>query len=590
MTVAIEAKAADDPFERRVVAAQLRAHYAQIPAMAIAPTAGGFFTAWVLWGAVENSYLVIGVSAVTLLSAARLLLFKRFFAADERQADRALWRRVAVGAAFFSGCLWGSAAPLLYPPNRPDYAVYLLVLLTLLPIVPVAALAVYMPAFYAYFIPCMAPFIITLALQDPWPDKMTALLLVMMMMAMLTFALSYSRSLAEAIRLRLRLAEKSAALEEAIKHKSQFIAAASHDLRQPVHAMGLFIESLRDGDAGSTSHRVVNYLDASLRNLRSMLNNMLDISTLEAATVKVQLQDVALDAMLQKLADEFTPLAAQRGLRFRYRRGRWVVRSDPALLERMLRNLLSNALKYTPRGGVLLACRRHDQTLLLQVWDTGRGIRADQFELVFREFTRIDDQQRDQIDGLGLGLAIVQRMGLLLGHPVSLRSRVGQGSVFSLELGHGHAPDAPPDTGNTTEPAAPGAGLVMVVDDDESVGAGTATLIERWGYRTRVCKSAAEAVATLAAGGESPQLLIVDFRLGPGMSGREAVESIQQRLGHAVPVIIVTGDTEPMRIREAVEAGHALLHKPVDPKRLRACIAVALPNPGDTGTAPLGQA
>jgi CheY-like chemotaxis protein len=162
--------------------------------------------------------------------------------------------------------------------------------------------------------------------------------------------------------------------------------------------------------------------------------------------------------------------------------------------------------------------------------------------------------------------------------------------VFSLELGRGQAPHVPPDTGETTEPAArSGAALVMVVDDDASVGAGTATLVERWGYRTQVVKSAAEAMAALETGGECPQLLIVDFRLGPGMSGREAVESIRRRLGHAVPVIIVTGDTEPMRIREAVEAGHALLHKPVDPKRLRACIAVALPDPGEARPAPLGH-
>jgi two-component system, sensor histidine kinase len=180
-------------------------------------------------------------------------------------------------------------------------------------------------------------------------------------------------------------------------------------------------------------------------------------------------------------------------------------------------------------------------------------------------------------------------MGLLLGHRVSLRSRVGRGSVFSLELGRGTAPHAPPDPGRANGPAVQGAGLVMVVDDDEAVGVGTATLIERWGYRTLVCRSTAEALARLAAGGESPQLLIVDFRLGPGHSGREAVELIRQRLGHAVPVIIVTGDTEPMRIRDAVEAGHALLHKPVDPKRLRACIAVALPNPGDAEGLPPGQ-
>lgn len=583
---------AANPAQAAVRLALLRAHYAQIPAMAIAPTAGGLFSAWVLWGTVQNRYLVIGMAAVTLLSGLRLLLYRHYFKLAPERAAQRRWYAVAVVSAGISGCIWGSVAPFLYPPQAPGHEVFLVVLLTLLPIVPVSALASYPPALYAYFIPCTVPFVATLALQDSRGEKMAALLLLMMMGAMLTFARRYSQSLAEATLLRVQLAGQSQALQTAVQQKAQFIAAAGHDLRQPVHAMSLFLASLRDSADRTQDAPMLGHLEASLANLRSMLGNMLDISKLDAEVLGPQMQDVALDVLLARLADEHRPLAAQKGLAFRTRLAPAVVCSDPLLLERIVRNLLANALKYTDRGGVALVCRGHAAGWRLQVVDTGVGIAAGDIATVFQPFRQLGNRERSDANGLGLGLAIVQRMALLLGHPLRVRSTPGRGTVFTLDLPRGTGPlpaaPAPAATSATTPAARPlpdmPAGWVMVIDDDAAVGAAAGTLLRQWGHRVSVCATADDALAVLHTAADSPQLLLVDLRLAGGQSGLDAVALIHQHLQQAVPVILITGDTAPERIRHAYDAGHVLLHKPVDPQRLRLCLAELCPPPGQALT------
>jgi len=565
--------------QRRLRAEQLREHYAQIPAMAIAPTAGAFFTAWVLWGAVDDRDLQVGVGAVTALSALRLLLYRAYFRLDAAQADAPHWHRLAVAAALASGCVWGSAAPFLYPPELPQYTVFVVVLLTMLPVVPVAALAAYMPAFYAYYLPCLTPFVVTLALRDNRAELMAAVLLVMMLVAMLVFARRYSNGLAQAIVLRMQLADQGDALRLAAAHRSRFIAAASHDLRQPVHAMGLFLESLRRQGGGAADEGLIGHLEASQRNLREMLTNMLDISRLDAAVAAPQMRAVAIGALLQRLAAEFAPLAAVRQLDFRVRVADGVVHTDPALLERIVRNLLSNALKYTRRGGVLLACRPYGDALRIQVFDTGIGIAAQHHGRIFQEYDQLDPPDRSVADdsttgGLGLGLAIVEQSARLLGHAVQLRSRPGRGSVFGVVLQRGH--DAAASPAEAALPAPHGAALVvLVIDDDAAVRDATAQLLGLWGHRALACATLAQALDALTAHGIVPDVLIADLQLAAGHTGIDAAARVRQQVKRALPLILVTGDTTPERIRQAFDAGHFLLHKPVDPQRLRACISEA---------------
>ena len=566
--------AAQDELDALVRAEQLRAHYAQLPSMAIAQTAGALFTAWVLWDAVDNRYLVVGSSVVALLSATRLWLYRRYMriAAELRGASR--WRLIAVGGALVSGCVWGSVAPFLYPPQQPQYAVYLVALLTLLPIVPVAALAAYLPAFYAYYLPCLTPFIVTLALRPSRAEQLTALLLVMMLLAMLAFARRYARSLADAIALRVQLARQSDALQAAIEHKTRFIATASHDLRQPVHAMGLLLEMLR-GVADPRIAEAVRQLEASQRSLRAMLGNLLDISRLEAKVVEPQVRNFAVAPLLRQLGEEFAAQAASKGLVLRCRPGSAAVRSDPVLLERILRNLLGNALKYTDRGGVLLACRRCGDGVLLQVYDTGPGIAPADIDAIFDSFGHAPSQRRHDAEGLGLGLAIVQQSASLLGHTLRLRSVPGRGSMFGIVVTR--APHAAPlvEVVADAAPRLPG-GVAWIVDDHEAVREGTAALLRQWGLRVVAVASFDQVPDLLVRHPRGPDLVLADYRLAQGESGLTGVQRMRQRLGREVPAILVSGDTAPSRIREVHVAGHVLLHKPVDPALLRACLSEAL--------------
>lgn len=568
------AGAAPDELDTLVRAEQLRAHYAQLPSMAIAQTAGAFFTAWVLWDAVDNRALVVGLGVVALLSLTRLWLHRRYTrqAAESRGATR--WRVIAVAGALTSGCVWGSAAPFLYPPQQPEYTVYLVALLTLLPIVPVAALAAYLPAFHAYVLPCLAPFIVTLALRPSRAEHFAALLLVMMLLAMLAFARRYSRTLADAIALRLRLARQSDALQAAIEHRTRFIAAASHDLRQPVHAMGLFLATLRAGDgqlAGALAQ-----LEASQRSLRAMIDNLLDMSRLEAKVVAPSLREVALGPLLRQLEREFAPQAQAKGLRFRCRPGNAVVTSDPALLERMLRNLLSNALKFTECGGVLLACRRGGAgRVLLQVYDTGAGIAAESAAAAFDAHPNPTPRTPGS-DGLGLGLAIVRQNADLLGHALLLRSANGRGSMFGIALACAPAQARTGEGAALVEPPRLPPAVVMVIDDHTAVREGTAALLREWGLQVAAGASFDALPGGTAPAARVPDLLLADERLAGGESGLAGVQRLRRRWQRDVPVILVSADTAPQRIRQAHEAGCVLLHKPVDPAVLRACVSEAL--------------
>jgi len=572
--------AISDPLQQHLRAEQLHTHYQQLPAMIIAPTLGAMFTAWVLWNAVNTTYLSFGLGAILGISALRIILFQRYFACDRREMREEKWQYLAIFLALFSGCIWGSTAIFLYPPLQPEYEVYMLVLLALVPVAPMAALAVYMPAFYAYYLPCIAPFIITLGMQEGRAEKMTALLLLMMTGAIITFANRYATMLTEAIRLRLQLANKTEQLEQAAIVKTQFLAAASHDLRQPVHAMGLFLESLQNRYRELRGSKLFAQIEQSILTLRRMLDTMLDISRLDAEMVEIRRQDFRLAELLEHLRDEYAPLAVRQGLQFRYVASRQVVNSDPVLLERILRNLLANATKYTHQGGILLGCRRRGEQISIQICDSGSGIPASQLDEIFFEFTRLHNNENQPEQGLGLGLSIVKRLAHLLEHHITVYSEEDRGSIFSITVPcsrnmpegihkkvAGHSV-ADPDLRQWQ---------VLVVDDEEAVRLGMTSLLEQWHADVVAAADMDELTEKISNLSSTPNLLLVDYRLAPGVTAEDAIRIVQAEFEEQIPTIIITGDTEPARIREAHKAGHILLHKPVDPEKLKACISSLLP-------------
>jgi Signal transduction histidine kinase regulating C4-dicarboxylate transport system len=383
------------------------------------------------------------------------------------------------------------------------------------------------------------------------------------------------RSLADA--LEKRIAERTADLEQARqeaeranRHKTRFVAAAVHDLLQPLNAARMFLSALRGRLQDPQALQAADRADNALAAQDAILNSLLDISRLESGTYQVDVRDFELGPLLQALAQEFGILAASRGLRLDWVRTRAVVRTDEALLRRILQNLLSNAVRYTARGRILVGCRRAGDRLRIEILDTGPGIAPNRQREIFEEFRRLDDGGSAE-PGAGLGLAIVERIARLLGHPIGLRSQVGRGSVFSVEVPRGdpallRAPAEAPVPA-TDDPLLQGC-TVWCVDDDARVCEASRALLERWGCRVPLAAGAQAALDLAASGAAAPQLMLLDVQLGE-WRGPLLFDELAAHWPRPPQVVLVTADRDEAVRALAEERGWAYLSKPVRPPALR---------------------
>ncbi|WP_431274948.1 ATP-binding response regulator [Variovorax ureilyticus] len=348
--------------------------------------------------------------------------------------------------------------------------------------------------------------------------------------------------------------------------KSKFLAAASHDLRQPIHAQGLFLEVLARSKLSASQQDALANARATRQASAEMLDTLLDFSRIEAGVVEPQMQVFPLQPLFNKIENELAPQADAKGIVYRSHETHVAVRSDSALVALILRNLVSNAIRYTERGGVLVACRERGGRAVIEVWDTGIGIEASQHEDIFREFHQLGNAERDRRKGLGLGLAIAQGLARALGTALTLASRPGRGSVFRLAL-----PTAQMGVVSRGVEVIPGHSRVfdvraLVIDDDDSIRAGMRQLLTAWGCECDVADSIEEALALARL--RPPGLVISDYRLRELRTGAEAIAALRAEFGQALPALLITGDTAPQRLREARASGVPLLHKPVSPNQL----------------------
>ena len=377
---------------------------------------------------------------------------------------------------------------------------------------------------------------------------------------------------------RHRLSEQTQAAQRAVRAKNRFLAGASHDLRQPMQALNLFLETLRSAGLNASQRQILEHARAASTASREMLDTLLDYSRLEAGVLAPRLQPVALAPVLRQLEQEHGPQADSLGLLFRVRDCDDQVHTDPALLAMIFRNLVANALRYTPRGGVLIGVRRRSAQRVVEVWDTGIGIAAHHHDMIFQEFRQVNEDAGAQGKGLGLGLAIVRELAGMLGAPVSVHSCPGRGSVFrvSLPAAPGRvvapAPTARPG-GSPSESQAlqPLPGLrMLVVDDDALVRESLGAVLRQWACDVRLAASLPEAQQHLRADAPALDVVLTDFRLSAHTTGGEVIEWARgeqaKRLdGAALPAfLILTGDTAPERLQQASGLGAALLHKPLD--------------------------
>lgn len=545
----------------------------------------------VMWSEITAASMATWGTLISLNQLWRAALVRAFERMRPGAAAAPRWGGYWATGSTLAGALWGGAAVAMFPAS-PAYQSLLIVCVFGAALGGLYLTAVYKPSFYGFVLPALVPLIVRVA----WVGDQVHWFIAGVMSVVLAFVVGFghrlndvlTRSLViryENVDLIAELKERTrsavdarAAAEAANRAKTQLLAAASHDLRQPLHALGLYVAALAARARDAEWRPLVAHVESATNTLEMQFAQLIDLSRLDAGALAPECTVVQLAPLFARIRAEFLPQASARGLALTCVATRLAVRSDPALLERMVGNLVANGIRYTQRGGVLLGARRLGERVGIDVVDTGIGVAPAHRERIFEEFYRVKDDSRSAAAhrGMGLGLAIVRRFADLLGHEIALESRVGSGSRFRVIAQHA-APIPVRDLRTRNPRHAAGANtrrscagcVVAVLDDDDATLDAMQTLFETWGAVV-VCGASLEPlIAALGELERYPDLIVADLRLGEGKSGIDAVLQLRHEFGVAIPAIIVSGDTGTQAECEARDAALLLLPKPVVGATLR---------------------
>jgi signal transduction histidine kinase/CheY-like chemotaxis protein len=573
-----------------IQAEQIRAQFRIVPGAFI----GSALVATALVGMMSDrlnlSVLLPWLLAVYLLSVARFVLWRLFRAANPSQSRIKRWGRLAIAAGFVSGVLWGIGGIVLHDRTSLSHQLFVLVATTGLGFTSTFLTAPLLPAFLAYVCPSFLLSAIPFLLDGDRIHVAIGIGVLVLLPIVVQFAARVSRTFLDSVNVRLQnselmaeLRQQKEAAEEANVAKSRFLAVASHDLRQPLHALGLFVQALQESSIAAHERHLVGNIRRSVDAMEDLFDALLDISRLDAGIVRPRFETFGLATLFERLNFEFGPVAKQKGLSLSVMKTAVYSCSDPSLVERIVRNLIANAIRYTDRGGLLVGCRRQEGGLRIEVWDTGRGIPTDKHREIFREFAQLDATDSDPHKGLGLGLAIVERLAKLLDHDIRLRSIPGKGSVFSVAIPRGREEDVIANIAveHTTAFDLTGV-LILVIDSEPAVRQAMEALVGKWNGEIITAASGAQMKDKLPLVRRVPSLIISDYRprapatLGAGPT-LAAIDMLRGEFNTEIPAVLLTGDTGIERsARDQEVAGLPVLHKPLNPARLRTLIATML--------------
>jgi two-component system, sensor histidine kinase len=542
-----------------------------------------------LWNIGARAQVIIWLIAAISTDVIHQLSARRsypFTALNIESAPRYA-RRFTIALAI-AAVIWGGAGFFIALTESASYELWIVAALSIVGLAACTGCAGFLPAIYCWLVPTTLSLVINLTFFSNllFPGIYLAFGMVVVSVAMLMFSHNFHQVLTTSILLNIRnrelAAENAAKKEEAEKanqSKSRFLAAASHDLRQPIHTLGLFVAAAKHPTTVQEHALIIDRIESAVGSLTVLFDSLLDISRLDAGILQAQIKIVALRPILQKLAIEHEPEANAKNLKFRFHCPDIAVRTDPLLLEQMIRNLVSNALRYTNTGGVLVAGRNRGSHARIEVWDTGIGIAPEKQRQVFEEFYQIGNAERDRRHGVGLGLAIVKRIAALLHHPLRLDSRVGRGSRFSVEVPIGAIRGEAAGLTNqiTYDDDTVLLGTVIVVIDDEAdILAALELLLKQWGCVVIAADSGAQAQDKLQRAGIAPDLILSDYRLRDNETGIGVIDQLRSTFGDHVPALLVTGDTAAERLRDATASGLDVLHKPVKADQLKQALIKTL--------------
>lgn len=571
----------DAQISSRILAESIDQLYRQTRLMQLLSLLNSGFLVYLLWGEIASEVLLSWLILLITVTLGKSFFIYRYFRHPPHYDKASLWGARFSFSSLFAALIWGSAGILLFSPDHIAHQAILFFLLIGMGAGAYVANSSYLPAFYAFFIPTLLPVIIRLFFENDRIHIAMATWGLVYFLAFLFFARNANQKQNEAIRLRLHnqilldeLVLKHNAAEKANISKTKFLAAASHDLRQPLFALGLYAEMLETETDIDKTREIATLIKQSFVSLKGLLDALLDISRLDAGVVKVEKTSFHLQEVFDRILVDYEPMASEKNITLHIVPTSVVVYSDPTLLERILRNLISNAINYTLKGGVLVGLKRIHDHYEVRVCDSGIGIPRNELGNIFQEFHQLANPERNREKGIGLGLSIVQRLLALLGENIVVHSIPGQGTAIFISLQRGnHSIPAP--LGEQGPEERHGA-TILIIEDDEEVSRSMRAFLQDLDYSVISADSEDEALRLLLREQAEPNLIISDYRLRNEQNGVAASEAVLNYLNKKLPVLIITGDTDPERIREATSYGYTLLHKPLMPKEFRQTVAQLL--------------
>jgi two-component system, sensor histidine kinase len=568
---------ADDFIDRSVMRAEVKRLYDN----AIPAAAGAVVVALVFWlmfyRHTHDPLVLVWAALAHGCQAARLAVLIAFQRAKGTRRDPAVWLFRYRAALFCMGATWGLAPLMFLPEGDLAYTAIMLLVLLGVAVSGITAIATDRASVMLWIVPLMAPVPLALLWHYSPANLGLAAFALLFIFVNLTYVLKQNHVLNTTLRAQFenaalvrRLNEQMELTAAASKDKSRFLAAASHDLRQPLHALSFFGSTLEKRMANSPDLPLIFNMMRSIEALDKSFNAILDVSKLDAQAVEPHPQLFPLRDLFRRLQMSFGGQAEEAGLQLRFKPGGKVVKSDPQLLERALANLVQNGLRYCRSGGVVVLARNWKGGTNIEVWDTGIGIPEAELPKVFGEFYQVENPERDRNKGLGIGLAIVSRLTLLLDHTLTVQSRVGQGSLFRIWIKGSDLEQMEEFTvGSDTVPTRiDDIRTILFIDDEEAIRTSVSDLLRQWGYTVLATATVDEARRAALNHDAVIDVVISDLRLRGGEDGIRAIEQIRQVCGYTVPAVLVTGDTSPDQVQRIHESGHIVLFKPVRPKDL----------------------
>ena len=542
-----------------------------------------------LWITTSDGKLLWWMGILTVVIIIRSVTVSLYNNAKNINESYNFWSNIYVIGVISSGSMWGIAGFLFF---NPDELIVVVILITFTLGVSAGAatsISVYYPAFFGFIISAVLPLAIRLFIEGgvfmPFGGAV-----IFYIAASTLFARQYHKATLESLRLRFenieliervtrekeRVEQEKQIAEDANIAKSKFLAATSHDLRQPLHALGLLISTLESTNDPYMRREILNQTKESVTALDDLFNSLLDISKLDAGIVDINIENFSLNDLFNRFNNEFSALAKEKNVELSIVRTEVFVSSDPVLLDRILRNLISNAVTYTQVGKILVGAKTAGNDILIGIWDQGDGIPENELENVFSEFRQLHNPERDRTKGLGLGLAIVKRLCNLLDHTYQIRSIIGKGTYFKLKV-----PKANDFTYETIDlPESKmyelNSRVILVIDDERAILESMRLILTKWGCKVFTADSASNAIEQIGNSKYKIDLIISDYRLRDKKTGIEAIRIIETFLNSQINGILISGDTSPEILKTVKASGFPLLHKPVKPAQLKIAIACGI--------------